>query len=155
MEPWSSITTKEFQGHKEITEPLDGFFTTYSVFPVRYLSFKIHEPFLYIQHINPHLCIHIQRYKENMMLLSSIHHDRQMSPLDEAVFWIEFTMRNKGAEHLRVQAHELTWYQYHSLDVVAFLLAIVLLLALLFIKTCSFCFRRCCGRKGKAKRKAE
>ncbi|TMS04122.1 UDP-glucuronosyltransferase 2A2 [Larimichthys crocea] len=94
-------------------------------------------------------------YKENAMRLSSIHHDRPMNPRDEAIFWIEFTMRNKGAEHLRVQAHELTWYQYHSLDVLIFLLTIVLLLIIIFIKTCSFCFRRCCGRKGVAKRKAE
>ncbi|XP_067472149.1 UDP-glucuronosyltransferase 2C1-like isoform X3 [Thunnus thynnus] len=99
--------------------------------------------------------INDKSYKENAMRLSSIHHDRPMSPLDEAVFWVEFTMRNKGAKHLRVQAHELTWYQYHSLDVLAFLLAIVLLLIFLFIKTCKFCFRRCCGRKGKTKRKAE
>ncbi|XP_017267939.1 UDP-glucuronosyltransferase 2A2 isoform X2 [Kryptolebias marmoratus] len=93
-------------------------------------------------------------YKENAMRLSRIHHDRPMSPLDEAVFWIEFTMRNKGAKHLRVQAHELTWYQYHSLDVLTFILTIVLLLTFIFIKTCRFCFQRCCGRK-KTKTKAE
>ncbi|XP_078026696.1 UDP-glucuronosyltransferase 2A1-like [Epinephelus lanceolatus] len=97
--------------------------------------------------------INDKSYKENVMQLSSIHHDRPMSPLDEAVFWIEYTMRNKGAEHLRVQAHELTWYQYHSLDVLAFLLAIILLLVFLFIKTCSFCLWGCCGRKEKRKRK--
>ncbi|XP_051806456.1 UDP-glucuronosyltransferase 2A1-like isoform X3 [Acanthochromis polyacanthus] len=99
--------------------------------------------------------INDKSYKENAMRLSSIHHDRPMSALDESVFWIEFTMRNKGAKHLRVQAHQLTWYQYHSLDVIAFLLTIVLLLIFLFVKTCSFCFQRCCGRKGKTKRKAE
>uniref|UniRef100_A0A667Y7C4 UDP-glucuronosyltransferase n=1 Tax=Myripristis murdjan TaxID=586833 RepID=A0A667Y7C4_9TELE len=65
-------------------------------------------------------------YKENAMRLSRIHHDRPIKPLDEAVFWVEFTMRNKGAKHLRVQTHELTWYQYHSLDVFAFLLAVTL-----------------------------
>ncbi|KAK5601451.1 UDP-glucuronosyltransferase 2A1 [Crenichthys baileyi] len=65
--------------------------------------------------------INNKSYKENAMRLSRIHHDRPMSPRDEAVFWIEFTMRNKGAKHLRVQAHELTWYQYHSLDVLTFL----------------------------------
>nr|XP_046241398.1 UDP-glucuronosyltransferase 2A1-like isoform X5 [Scatophagus argus] len=99
--------------------------------------------------------INEKSYKENAMRLSSIHHDRPMSPLDEVVFWIEFTMRHKGAKHLRVQAHELTWYQYHSLDVLVFLLAIVLSLIFLFIKSCTFCFQRCCGRKGKTKRKAE
>ncbi|XP_030593195.1 UDP-glucuronosyltransferase 2A1-like isoform X1 [Archocentrus centrarchus] len=99
--------------------------------------------------------INDKSYKENAMRLSSIHHDRPMSALDEAVFWIEFTVRNKGAKHLRVQAHELTWYQYHSLDVLGFLLTLALLLIFTFIKTCSFCWHRCCGRKGKPKRKAE
>ncbi|GAA6218680.1 UDP-glucuronosyltransferase 2A2-like [Lates japonicus] len=99
--------------------------------------------------------INEKSYKESAMRLSHIHHDRPMSPLDEAIFWIEFTMRNNGAKHLRVQAHELTWYQYHCLDVLAFILTVVLLLMFLFIKTCSFCFRRCCGTKGKTKRKAE
>ncbi|XP_033475182.2 UDP-glucuronosyltransferase 2A1-like isoform X1 [Epinephelus lanceolatus] len=99
--------------------------------------------------------INDKSYKENVMQLSHIHHEQPMSPLDEAVFWIEFTMRNKGAKHLRVQAHELTWYQYHCLDVLAFFLAIVLLLVILFIKTCSFCVWRCCGRNGKTERKAE
>ncbi|XP_019221083.1 UDP-glucuronosyltransferase 2A2 isoform X3 [Oreochromis niloticus] len=99
--------------------------------------------------------INDKSYKENAMRLSSIHHDRPMSALEEAVFWIEFTLRNKGAKHLRVQAHELTWYQYHSLDVLGFFLTIVLLLIFIFIKTCSFCLHRCCVRKGKTKRKAE
>lgn len=97
----------------------------------------------------------MHRFKENALHLSNIHHDRPLSPRDEAVFWMEYTMRHKGAKHLRVQAHELTWYQYHSLDVLAFLVAIVLLVLVLFIKTCKCCFRRCCGRKRKSKRKAE
>ncbi|XP_034548980.1 UDP-glucuronosyltransferase 2A1-like [Notolabrus celidotus] len=95
--------------------------------------------------------INDKSYKESAMQLSSIHHDRPMTALDEAVFWIEYTMRNKGAEHLRVQAHELTWYQYHNLDVFMFLLSIVLVLIFMFIKTCTFCFRRCCGRRTKGK----
>ncbi|XP_047447584.1 UDP-glucuronosyltransferase 2A1-like [Mugil cephalus] len=99
--------------------------------------------------------INDKSYKENAMRLSRIHHDRPLPPLDEAVFWIEYVIRNKGAKHLRVQAHELTWYQYHSLDVLGFLLAVVLLFTFASVKTCAFCFRRCCGRRGKAKRKAE
>uniref|UniRef100_A0AAV2MRA5 UDP-glucuronosyltransferase n=1 Tax=Knipowitschia caucasica TaxID=637954 RepID=A0AAV2MRA5_KNICA len=67
--------------------------------------------------------INDKSYKANAMRLSAIHHDRPISPRDEAVFWVEFTMRNKGAKHLRVEAHNLTWYQYHCLDVATFLLA--------------------------------
>lgn len=95
--------------------------------------------------------INDKSYKENALLLSSIHHDREVSPLEEGVFWIEYNMRNKGAKHLRVQAHELTWYQYHSLDVFALLLAVILAVVLICIKTCSFCLRKCCGGKRKTK----
>ena len=54
------------------------------------------------------------------MWLSTIHHDQPMKPLDRVIFWIEFVMRHKGAKHLRPLAHNLTWYQYHSLDVIGF-----------------------------------
>ncbi|XP_058631109.1 UDP-glucuronosyltransferase 2A1-like isoform X3 [Onychostoma macrolepis] len=82
-------------------------------------------------------------YKESIMRLSRIHHDQPMKPLDQAVYWIEFVMRNKGAKHLRVQAHDLSWYQYHCLDVVAFLLSVVALITFLLIKTGCFLFRKC------------
>nr|XP_048290965.1 UDP-glucuronosyltransferase 2B17-like isoform X2 [Myodes glareolus] len=77
-------------------------------------------------------------YKKNAMWLSTIHHDQPMKPLDRAIFWIEFVMRHKGAKHLRPLAHNLTWYQYHSLDVIGFLLACVA--AITFASTKSFLF---------------
>uniref|UniRef100_A0A8C6R5Z9 UDP-glucuronosyltransferase n=2 Tax=Nannospalax galili TaxID=1026970 RepID=A0A8C6R5Z9_NANGA len=80
-------------------------------------------------------------YKENVMWLSTIHHDQPMKPLDRAVFWIEFVMRHKGAKHLRPLAYNLTWYQYHSLDVIAFLLFCVASLAFLAIKCCLFIYQ--------------
>ncbi|XP_026874604.2 UDP-glucuronosyltransferase 2B20-like isoform X1 [Electrophorus electricus] len=85
-------------------------------------------------------------YKENIMRLSRIHHDQPMKPLDRAVFWIEFVMRNNGAKHLRVEAHNLTWYQYHCLDVATFLLSITALVMFIFVKTCSWIFRKCLRR---------
>ncbi|MCI4394249.1 hypothetical protein PGIGA_G00166590 [Pangasianodon gigas] len=93
-------------------------------------------------------------YKESMMRLSRIHHDQPMKPLDQAVYWIEFVMRNKGAKHLRVEAHNLTWYQYHCLDVAAFLFSIIALAVFIFVKTCSWLFRKC-FRKTPTKSKKE
>ncbi|XP_023052300.1 UDP-glucuronosyltransferase 2B4 isoform X3 [Piliocolobus tephrosceles] len=89
-------------------------------------------------------------YKENAMKLSSIHHDQPVKPLDRAVFWIEFVMRHKGAKHLRVAAYDLTWFQYHSLDVIGFLLVCVATVIFIITK-CLFCvwkFVRT-GKKGK------
>ncbi|XP_072829166.1 UDP-glucuronosyltransferase 2A2 isoform X3 [Vicugna pacos] len=81
-------------------------------------------------------------YKENAMRLSRIHHDQPVKPLDRAVFWIEFVMRHKGAKHLRPAAHNLTWYQYHSLDVIGFLLACVATAIFLVTKCCLFSYRQ-------------
>nr|XP_003414224.1 UDP-glucuronosyltransferase 2B4-like isoform X4 [Loxodonta africana] len=81
-------------------------------------------------------------YKENAMRLSAIHHDQPVKPLDLAAFWIEFVMRHKGAKHLRPAALSLTWYQYHSLDVIGFLLACVAIVSFLVIKCCLFGFQK-------------
>ncbi|XP_024101837.2 UDP-glucuronosyltransferase 2B15 isoform X3 [Pongo abelii] len=91
-------------------------------------------------------------YKENVMKLSRIHHDQPMKPLDRAVFWIEFVMRHKGAKHLRVAAHDLTWIQYHSLDVIAFLLACMATVIFIITKCCLFCFQKL-AKTGKKKKR--
>ncbi|XP_028814123.1 UDP-glucuronosyltransferase 2C1-like isoform X2 [Denticeps clupeoides] len=92
-------------------------------------------------------------YKKNMMRISELHHDQPTKPLDRALFWIEFVMRNKGAKHLRVQAHNLTWYQYYCLDVAVFLLAVVGLFIFIMVKTCCFYIRKCCWRTRRKNKK--
>ncbi|XP_063047918.1 UDP-glucuronosyltransferase 2C1-like [Engraulis encrasicolus] len=94
-------------------------------------------------------------YKENMMRLSRLHHDQPLRPLDRAVFWIEFVMRNRGAKHLRVQAHDLTWYQLRCLDVFLFLLTIAALIGWLIFLTLRFCVHKCFGKRQQGKTKAE
>ncbi|XP_037546799.1 UDP-glucuronosyltransferase 2A2-like [Nematolebias whitei] len=76
-------------------------------------------------------------YKMHMQRLSRLHNDQPMKPMDTAVFWIEFVMRHKGAAHLKTQSYKMSWYIYHSVDVVLFLTAVVLLMILttvLFLK---------------------
>ncbi|XP_030773242.1 UDP-glucuronosyltransferase 2B33 isoform X4 [Rhinopithecus roxellana] len=90
-------------------------------------------------------------YKENVMKLSRIQHDQPVKPLDRAVFWIEFVMRHKGAKHLRPAAHDLTWFQYHSLDVIGFLLACVATVIFIIMKCCLFCFWNFAGKGKKGK----
>ncbi|XP_051479767.1 UDP-glucuronosyltransferase 1A7-like isoform X8 [Apus apus] len=96
--------------------------------------------------------INDKKYKENIQRLSDLHLDRPIHPLDLAVHWVEFVMRHKGAPHLRPAAHDLNWIQYHSLDVMAFLLAVVLLSLFISLKCCLFCCRRCCCKKGRTKK---
>ncbi|KAM9630883.1 UDP-glucuronosyltransferase 1A6-like isoform 2-T2 [Morphnus guianensis] len=96
--------------------------------------------------------INDKKYKENIKRLSDLHLDRPIHPLDLAVHWVEFVMRHKGAPHLRPAAHDLNWIQYHSLDVIAFLLAVVLLSLFISFKCCLFCCRRCCCKKGRTRK---
>ncbi|XP_026874195.2 UDP-glucuronosyltransferase 2A1-like [Electrophorus electricus] len=67
-------------------------------------------------------------YRNNMQRLSMLHRDQPMKPLDRAVFWIEFVMRNRGAPHLRTQSFRMSWISYHSVDVILTLLGAMLLI---------------------------
>lgn len=58
--------------------------------------------------------------------MSSIFHDRPMSALNTAVYWVEYVIRNKGAHHLRSAAVDLTWYQYYLLDFIALFIIILM-----------------------------
>ncbi|XP_051545128.1 UDP-glucuronosyltransferase 2C1-like [Myxocyprinus asiaticus] len=57
-------------------------------------------------------------YRENMQRLSRLHHDQPMKPLDRAIFWIEFVIKNGGVSHLRTQSFRMSWIAYHSIDVI-------------------------------------
>ncbi|XP_048049166.1 UDP-glucuronosyltransferase 1A5-like isoform X2 [Megalobrama amblycephala] len=96
--------------------------------------------------------INDKSYKEKMTELSAIHRDRPIEPLDLAVFWTEFVMRHKGADHLRTAAHELNWIQYHSLDVIGFLILILVTVIFVTVKSCMFCFRKCFKKTQKKKK---
>ncbi|XP_041640485.1 UDP-glucuronosyltransferase 2A1-like [Cheilinus undulatus] len=77
-------------------------------------------------------------YRMNMQRLSRLHRDTPMKPLDNALFWIEFVMRHKGAAHLRTESYKMPWYAYHSVDVILFLTGVLLL-----ILVTSFTLFRC------------
>ncbi|KAI1889519.1 hypothetical protein AGOR_G00163710 [Albula goreensis] len=96
--------------------------------------------------------LHDPSYRMNMQRLSRLHRDQPMKPLDSALFWIEFVMRNKGAAHLRTESYRMPWYSYHSVDVIGVLLAAVLLIILIIIAVIRYlCCRVCCNSKIKMK----
>nr|XP_046249659.1 UDP-glucuronosyltransferase 2C1-like [Scatophagus argus]XP_046249660.1 UDP-glucuronosyltransferase 2C1-like [Scatophagus argus] len=68
-------------------------------------------------------------YRENMQMLSRLHRDQPMKPLDQAVFWIEYVMRHKGARHLQTQSNKMSWFVYNSVDVITALLTVVLFIS--------------------------
>ncbi|KAK7117715.1 hypothetical protein R3I94_023066 [Phoxinus phoxinus] len=86
--------------------------------------------------------LHKPSYRENMQRLSRLHHDQPMKPLDRAVFWIEFVMRNRGAPHLRTQSFRMSWIEYYSIDVIMTLLMIFLLFCFVIYSIIKYlCFK--------------
>lgn len=61
------------------------------------------------------------RYAENMRQLSIQFRDRPMTPLETAIYWTEYVIRNKGAHFLKPASVDLPFYQYLLLDVIAVL----------------------------------
>lgn len=78
--------------------------------------------------------------------------DRPVKPMDLAVYWTEFVIKNKGAPHLRVAGVDLPWYKYLLLDVIFFvILTTVGALALTYVIIRWMC-GKFLGTKKKVKR---
>ncbi|XP_033212469.1 UDP-glucuronosyltransferase 2B1-like [Belonocnema kinseyi] len=65
-------------------------------------------------------------YREAAIYHSRLFQDRPLSPMETAIFWIEYVIRN-GAEPLRSPALNLYWWQIELLDVYGFLLFCLIL----------------------------
>lgn len=60
--------------------------------------------------------------------------DRANKPVDEAIFWVEYVVRHKGAKHLRVSYLDMPLYQIYMLDIIGLLFgaSIVIILSTVF-----------------------
>ncbi|XP_035714147.1 UDP-glucuronosyltransferase 2C1-like [Folsomia candida] len=74
------------------------------------------------------------RYKAKAHELSVIFKDQPETPLKRAVFWTEYVIRYKGANHLRSAARNLSYLQYHDIDLVVFIFTIFMFLAWILVK---------------------
>eukprot|EP00057_Strongylocentrotus_purpuratus_P017353 XP_011671827.1 PREDICTED: UDP-glucuronosyltransferase 2A1 [Strongylocentrotus purpuratus] len=86
---------------------------------------------------------------ENVKRYSAIYKDRQSEPEETVVFWVEHILKF-GGSHLRTRALELSFIQLHSIDVLAFILGIALVIVLLLYSCCKRCFQ-CCLKSKKTK----
>lgn len=63
-----------------------------------------------------------------------MYRDRLATPVEEAVFWMEYILKYHGAPHLNYSGRTLNFFQAYSLDVVAFI-AVVLYVFYRVLKT--------------------
>ncbi|XP_023655098.2 2-hydroxyacylsphingosine 1-beta-galactosyltransferase [Paramormyrops kingsleyae] len=68
-------------------------------------------------------------YRQQARLLSNIHKDQPGHPVSRAVYWIDYILRHRGADHLRSAVYGIPTHQYFLLDVVAALAGALLAVA--------------------------
>lgn len=66
-------------------------------------------------------------YRKNIDRVSRLFNDRPLSPMDEAVYWVEFIIRN-GGDSLKSAGLHLNWFQYNMIDIALFVLAVTAVL---------------------------
>ncbi|RVE44553.1 hypothetical protein evm_010799 [Chilo suppressalis] len=77
--------------------------------------------------------------------------DRPMTPLDTAMYWIEYVIRHNGADFIKNPAIQLSWVAYNMLDVYAFLLVVLLVFLYMIISVILF-FKRYFSSKANAEK---
>lgn len=60
-----------------------------------------------------------QTYVNNVQKISQLYRDRPQSPLETAIYWIEYVLRYRGAQHMQSATVHLNIIQRNSLDVIA------------------------------------
>ncbi|XP_072013807.1 UDP-glucuronosyltransferase 2B17-like isoform X2 [Amphiura filiformis] len=93
-----------------------------------------------------------ESFKSNVVKLSAIFRDNPKTPAQRAADWAEFAARHNGTKHLRSAAHDLTFIQYHLIDVWAFIIGCIVLFVGLLITCCRFTLRLLCGSSKKVKK---
>lgn len=93
------------------------------------------------------------RYTNNVKRRSRIIRDQVVKPMDLAVFWTEYVIRNRGASELKSPGVYLNWYQMRMIDIIILLVVIDVILFLIFYYIFShiLCciFRKIKNRKSK------
>ncbi|XP_062550717.1 UDP-glycosyltransferase UGT5-like [Armigeres subalbatus] len=73
-------------------------------------------------------------FKVNALAISQRYRDQPLTPLELAVFWAEYVIRQKGAPHIRAAAMDLNLLQYHNLDVLALLIGLPIVIVHILVK---------------------
>ncbi|CAG9768856.1 unnamed protein product [Ceutorhynchus assimilis] len=92
------------------------------------------------------------KYAERAKSISEVFHDRPMKPLDTAIYWIEYVIRHKGADHLKLAGRLLPWYKFYMVDVLVFLISVIFIVIYLPIRLVKGLFTPKKSSKTKVKR---
>lgn len=78
-----------------------------------------------------------------------------MNARDTATYWVEYVIRHHGAKHLRYSGADLNFWQFNSVDVVLFLLAIIYLAIKITCLMFKFLFSKICKSRASPEKKTK
>ncbi|XP_059612716.1 uncharacterized protein LOC132259181 [Phlebotomus argentipes] len=93
------------------------------------------------------------KYRENAKIRSDVFRDQKETPLERAIWWIEYVLRHPNMTHMKSPSMDLYLVQRQSYDVLAFLFVIILVTFHVFLKI-SCCICRSCSKKKSRKPKS-
>jgi glucuronosyltransferase len=79
------------------------------------------------------------KYFEKAQTISNRFNDRPMTPQQSVVYWTEYAVKHKGAEHLRAAGTDLNLLEFHLIDIY-FIIIVALAVVLFAAYTCLKCF---------------
>ncbi|XP_068156328.1 UDP-glycosyltransferase UGT5-like [Drosophila tropicalis] len=72
-------------------------------------------------------------YAINAKKLSTRFRDQPMNPLQTAIWWTEYVLRHKGAPHMRITEHDLSFMKYYKIDLISIVLLRIGISAIIII----------------------
>ncbi|XP_076050398.1 UDP-glucuronosyltransferase 2A3-like [Oratosquilla oratoria] len=78
------------------------------------------------------------RYQQNAKKISQLLRDQPDKPVERAIWLIEYVMRTKGADHLKVSSKNLNFIEFFCIDLIAFLVLVPVFFILVLKKTIGF-----------------
>lgn len=98
-------------------------------------------------------------YRENAKMKSNNFRDEQVPPLERALWWIEYILRNKNAAFMSSPVKHLNVLQRQSIDIIAFLTVVTVILFFIFYYIIKHFFKYLMGkifqRNSNSKQKTE
>nr|WEU75330.1 uridine diphosphate-glycosyltransferases 33AR1 [Glyphodes pyloalis] len=83
-------------------------------------------------------------YRENVFELRALMRDKSLNSLNQAVAWIDYVLRHKGAKHLRAPSANMHWTTYMELELVSIVLFVFLMMLTVILLLCKCICKRTC-----------
>ncbi|XP_061387713.1 UDP-glycosyltransferase UGT5-like, partial [Musca vetustissima] len=94
------------------------------------------------------------KYTNAVRKLSKRYRDQPLTPLETAIYWVEYVLRHEGAPHIRNAGQDLTYMQYHNIDVYLLLTSFIFVVVLVIVKVIGF-VKQIIGGSSKATKKSK